>query len=204
MSRVSVMLREEDERRDKSVADRVGSLDEMSDGALLAAVRAGQKEALALLFRRHRDPIYRYLYGLTKQRELAEDLLQDTFFRLWRQGERLPQDTRIAYVYRIAVNLVRDHVRRVREHPGLPPDWEHRVSRDFQPMERVADVDMVSRALATLSPEQRLTVGLHYFADQPVERVGQILGIPTGTVKTRLSRAYRQLAEVIARQEGQR
>lgn len=198
------MLSGEDERRDKGVADRVGSLDELSDGALLEAVRAGQKEALALLFRRHRDPIYRYLFGLTRQRELAEDLLQDTFLRLWRQGDRLPQDTRMAYVYRIAVNLVRDHVRRAREHPGLPPDWERRVSNDSQSMDRVADVDLVSRALAELSPDQRLTVGLHYFADQSVERVGHILGIPTGTVKTRLSRAYRQLAEVIARQEGQR
>lgn len=176
----------------------------VTDETLLAAVRAGHQEALAELFRRHRDPLYRYLYGLTRQRELAEDLLQDTFLRLWRQGNRLPHDTRMPYVYRIAVNLVRDHVRRTREHPGLPTDWEHRVSSDHEPMDRVADLDAVSRALATLSPDQRLTVGLHYFADQPVDGVAQILGIPAGTVKSRLHRAYRKLAQVMARQEGHR
>lgn len=186
------------------MADRARTSDSESDAALLAAVRADHPEALAELFRRHRDPIYRYLYGLTGQRELAEDLLQDTFLRLWRQGERLPPDTRMAYVYRIAVNLVRDHVRRTRERPGLPSDWEQRASADPQPIDRVADVDVVSRALATLSPDQRMTVGLHYFADQSVDRVGQILGIPTGTVKTRLHRAYRKLAQVMARQEGPR
>ena len=82
----------------------------------------------------------------------------------------------------------------------MPPGWEE--GADSRAFDQVAERDLVSRALAALSPAQRLTVGLHYFADQPLERVGQILGIPTGTVKTRLHRAYRQLAQALARQEG--
>lgn len=173
-----------------------------SDEELLGQIRCGSQAALAVLFRRHRDPLYRYLAGLTRNREFAEDLLQETFIRLWRQGSRLPDPIHMSYVYRIAVNLVRDHARRTRETVGLPPDWEQRPSTDHLDLERLAEADVLNRALATLSAAQRITVGLHYFADQPIERVGQILGIPTGTVKTRLHRAYRQLAQAIARQEA--
>ena len=200
MTRLSAILKQDGGQWTMPMADRTSAVDRVSDEVLLAAVRLGQKEALAMLFERHRDPLFRYLNGLTGQRELAEDLLQETFMRLWRQGSRLPVDTRIAYVYRIAVNLVRDYMRRNREGPGMPPGWEE--GADSRAFDQVAERDLVSRALAALSPAQRLTVGLHYFADQPLERVGQILGIPTGTVKTRLHRAYRQLAQALARQEG--
>jgi RNA polymerase sigma-70 factor (ECF subfamily) len=189
--------------RDVGVAEGPDRVNEavVSDEELFRQIRDGSAEALALLFRRHRDPLYRYLVGLTRQRELAEDLLQETFIRLWRQGSRLPDQIHMSYVYRIAVNLVRDHTRRTRETVGLPPDWERRPSTEHLQVERLAEADVVARALATLSADQRITVGLHYFADQPVERVGQILGIPAGTVKTRLHWAYRQLAQAIARQE---
>ncbi len=174
-----------------------------SDEALLAGIRQGDPNALAMLFGRHGDALYRYLYGLMGRREVAEDLLQDTFLRLWRFGPRLPLDVHMSYVYRIAMNVARDEIRHRSERPGLSDEVGLQGPMAVSTFEdEVAMGDMVTRALSVLTPDQRLTVGLHYFADQPVEAVARITGVPVGTVKSRLHRAYRRLAERLQEMEG--
>jgi RNA polymerase sigma-70 factor (ECF subfamily) len=161
----------------------------------MAQVRSGNADALARLFDRHGDPLYRYLYGLTGRRELAEDLLQDTFLRLWRFGPRLPPEVHISYVYRIAMNLVRDELRRPEERPGLPDEFGRQESSGASFEEQLAVRDILTRALQVLSIDQQMAVGLHYFADQSVDAVARITGVAPGTVKSRLHRAYRRLAD---------
>lgn len=175
-----------------------GTPPEPSDEELLGRVGEGDREALGVLFDRYHDAVYRYLRGQVGDGSLAEDLLQETFLRVWRAGPNLPPVERgRGYLFRVALNLVRDHHR----WQGPRVAWGSAVAEAESPgaafADRLADRDRLRWAMAHLSPEQRVVVGLHYFADRSVDEVSSILNVNPATVKTRLHRAYRRLAKLL-------
>lgn len=169
--------------------------DNLSDEWLLRAAQDGAAGAMALLVTRFERPLYRMLLGLTGRPAVAEDLLQDTFVRLVRQP--VPLDHVAGWLYRCAENLAIDHARRRgREHLMAEPPEPSAPSDDWT--DRIVDRERLAAAVAQLTLEQRQAIALHYFADQPLADVARILGVPLGTVKTRLHRAYRRLAALLA------
>ena len=174
-----------------------------SDEELLGRVGLGDKEALAVLFDRHKEALFRYLRGQVGEASMAEDLLQETFLRIWRTGPRLPPVSRAqGYLYRVALNLARDHQRRRR--PVVP--WDPGLEEDQPTDAPLMDDDVANRewlheAIRRLAPAQQTVLGLHYFADRPVDEIAAILDVAPSTVKTRLHRAYRRLAALL-RQGG--
>src|SRR5262245_56119811 len=100
---------------------------ESDDEQLMAAVTAGDQQALATLVTRHHAPLLGYLYRLTGgNRPLAEDLIQETFLRLLRQRARLADGPFKPWLYKIATNLTRDHFKsaavRLNGHPSAAED----------------------------------------------------------------------------------
>ncbi|MFA6576106.1 MAG: SigE family RNA polymerase sigma factor [Nocardioides sp.] len=127
----------------------------------------------------------------------AEDLAQTTLTRCYAAWPKVRSaDNRDAYVYRVLVNSLRDSRRRRwwGEHATdqVPEAPAHGVRRDA-----TADVDTadaIHRALAGLSKVNRDVVVLRYFAHLTEQQTAEALGVPAGTVKSRLSRALAQLA----------
>ena len=125
----------------------------------------------------------------------AEDLAQTALMRCFASWDRVRQARdRDAYVYRVLVNCLADNRRRrwraERPTAAVP---EQAAERD-----ETADVDMaeaVGRALARLGPDGRAVVVLRFYVHLGQDQTAQALGIPTGTVKSRLSRALAQLAD---------
>lgn len=126
--------------------------------------------------------------------EEAHDLAQTTLLRCyiaWRKVERA--ENREAYVYRILLNCHRDNRRR-RWWGEKPTPVIPEVAGTLDYSEQVATVDAVHRALADLSDASRQVVVLRHFAGLTEQETAEALGIPTGTVKSRLSRALAKLA----------
>jgi RNA polymerase sigma-70 factor (sigma-E family) len=126
--------------------------------------------------------------------EEAEDLVQTVLVKCylaWRRVERA--DNRDAYVYGVLLNAHRDSRRRHwwREQPTDRAD-DRRTTADAA--EQVAITDSVERALGDLSAVNREAVVLRYYARLTEQQTADALGVPTGTVKSRLSRALAQLA----------
>jgi RNA polymerase sigma-70 factor (sigma-E family) len=126
--------------------------------------------------------------------EEAEDLVQTTLvkcYAAWRRVEKA--DNRDAYVYRVLVNAHRDSRRRLwwREQPTDLADDRGTAADEA---DRVAITDAVARALGDLSTVSREAVVLRYYAQLTEQQTADVLGIPAGTVKSRLSRALAQLA----------
>lgn len=125
----------------------------------------------------------------------AEDLAQTTLVRCYTAWPAVAAaDNRAAYVYRMLLNCLRDSKRRrwwgERPSERLPED--RRTSRDD--MADVDTADAVHRALAGLSKINRDVVVLRYFTGLSEQQTAEVLGVPAGTVKSRLSRSLAQLA----------
>lgn len=127
----------------------------------------------------------------------AEDLTQTTLTRCYAAWDRVrAADNRDAYVYRMLVNSLRDSKRRRwwGEHATdqVPEAPFRGVRRD--PTADVDTADAIHRAMAGLSKVNREVVVLRYFAQLTEQQTAEALGVPAGTVKSRLSRALAQLA----------
>lgn len=182
-------------------------MQDRSDEQLMAAVMAGDQVALAALVTRHHRPLLGYLYRLVGgDRELAEDLVQETLLRLLRQrtyASRLPFKP---WLYAIATNLARDYLKsaEVRRRARRGADEEamlHLYDSSPGPEEHALAGErggMVRRALAELDEEFRIVVVLRFYQGFSLPEIAETLQIPLGTVKSRLSVSVHRLRTVLA------
>jgi len=143
------------------------------------------------------DVSYRRLVGqlaaFTGSLAEAEDVVQEAFVRAIGRGERLDAvDNPEAWLLTVAVNLARSRWRRVRRLAGLLPHLDTGDVPGVTP-DRVALV----AALRSLPATQREAIALHHLADLSVDQVAHTLGVPSGTVKARLSRGRAALAALL-------
>lgn len=173
---------------------------QMEDG-LLAGLSAGDPAALTRLAECWGPRIYRYLAGRLEDRELVRDLTQETLTRAVsaiRRGNR-PQDL-TPWLFRIATNLLRDEYRSGYRNrvvltavPELP-DVDSTEQAVLEQLRREA----VRREVLALPPDMQEVLSLRFYEGFSVAEVAGILGIPAGTVKSRLYRAYRRLEAQLA------
>jgi RNA polymerase sigma-70 factor (ECF subfamily) len=174
--------------------------DERSDENLLAAVLAGEMEALAELVRRYQQPVANYLARVAgSDWALAQDLAQETFLRVLRQHASRGQRPFKPWIYAIATNLARDHFKAAttRREVRFEPDCEIALVDSTPGPEDAAlreeQHDAVRCALGSLRDEYRVTLLLRFFADLSLQEIAAALDIPVGTVKSRLSVGLRYL-----------
>lgn len=173
------------------------------DQGLVQASLAGDADAYGELVRRHQDRLYPTLLRLTGSAEDALDLLQDTFLRAYQNLDRfLGESSFYTWIYRIAVNHALSKRRRWRVGPRFRPFPETGrgetllgTDRDDPsiPLERADLERQVQNALNRLSEEFRVVVILKDLEGLKYEQIADVLGIPIGTVRSRLHRARQDL-----------
>jgi RNA polymerase sigma-70 factor (ECF subfamily) len=175
---------------------------------LPARLQAGDRAAPAELAAGWGPRLYRYLLRFTRDPETARDLAQETLVRALRAmlGGTRPDDL-APWLYRIATNLARDdyrsaYRRRVTLCDALdPPEGQpagHSAERlVLQAMAATERQEAVRRAVQALPPDLHEVIVLRFAEGQPVKTIAAILGIPEGTVKSRLYRAYRTLERAL-------
>jgi RNA polymerase sigma-70 factor (ECF subfamily) len=145
-------------------------------------------------YRSSQHRVVTFLFAMTGDLGDAQDLAQESYERAWRHWANIAayQDPE-AWVrgvgYRLAANRWRKSRNRLRAYlrHGPPPPVE-------PPSD---DAAALVAALRSLSPDQRLAVALHHLLDLPVTEIAHQLGVPENTVKTRLARGRRRLAELL-------
>lgn len=150
------------------------------------------------LYAEHAGPLLGFLVYRTGDRALAEDLLADTFERVLRARRRF--DPRKAsektWLYAIALNRLRDHGRhRAAEGRALQRVGTSDVRDAGSELAVVENLDATSRALATLSPEEREAIALRYGADLTVPEIARLTKERLSTVEGRVYRALRKLRD---------
>jgi RNA polymerase sigma-70 factor (ECF subfamily) len=160
-------------------------------------------EAFAALTRRHLDGAYRLAWAILGGTNEAEDAVQDAFAMAWRKRSSLREPDRFdAWFGKILVNVCRERLRgmarsRVREVRVTPVLGDEAPER---PAPAGPDIGLritVGGALADLDPDHRVVVVLRYWADLTVDEIADRVGVPPGTVKSRLHHALRALAPTL-------
>ncbi|GAC1448520.1 MAG: RNA polymerase sigma factor RpoE [Isosphaeraceae bacterium] len=177
------------------------------DQSLIDACRAGKTEAYGVLVRRYQDRLFATVLRLTDCAEDAQDLLQETFLRAYEKlGGFQGESAFFTWIYRIAVNLALSHRRRRRPAARLRDDTgggggqsdQIVDARECDPslaLERLERERLIQDALNSLASDHRAVVVLKEFDGLRYEEIALILGIPTGTVRSRLHRARLELRE---------
>jgi RNA polymerase sigma-70 factor (ECF subfamily) len=145
-------------------------------------------------------PVWAYLSRTTGDNRLADDLLQETYYRFLRAcGSYTDEAHRRHYLFRIAVNLVRDHYRRPRfdRMPASGESHHPRSQSGAEAADRAAERIDLSRAMARLKPRERDMLWLAYAQGSSHEEIAAVLGLKTASIKPLLFRARRRLAALL-------
>lgn len=170
---------------------------ELSDAELMARVVGGDHNAFGALVTRHEDKLFSVAYRVLGNRQDALDATQDAFLSAFRQAAKFRGDSAFStWLYRIGVNACNDLLRKKKrfvltDDPEPPEITGPRTDEDA-----VRRVDL-QRALASLQPEYREAVVLHDLGGVPYEEIARITATRIGTVKSRISRGRKRLAELL-------
>jgi len=183
-----------------------------SDNALMSAVTAGTVSKLAVLFERHHRALYRYFLSMTRDPQISEDLVQDVFFRILRYRATYdPRQSFTAWMYQIAKNA---NVDRIRQKRGEMIEIDELTIGNREPASsgpdpetsavRAQDLKLVRQALELLPAEKREILVLCRYQGMKYEEIAEVLGCAVGTVKVRVYRAMRALADIYSTLAGEK
>jgi RNA polymerase sigma-70 factor (ECF subfamily) len=175
-----------------------------SDAALVVAIGRWREDALAEVYRRHAGAAYALARRLLNDNQLAEEILQEVFLRLWNNPERFDSERGSLRAYMLAqthgraVDLLRSETarrrreeREAREAPAFGDDIERQVI-DLTVSEKVKEV------VGRLPDDERRAIELAYFGGHTYRQVAVMLETPEGTVKSRIRSGLRRLRTDLA------
>lgn len=173
-----------------------------SDDALLGRIISGDRDAMRLLFARHKVRVFRFLRRIVDNEATAEDLLSEVFLEVWRSADRFDARSQVStWILGIARYKALSSLRQ-RSFDALDEDTYETIEdsaddpeSSLQKMERSV---LLQGCLQQLSPAHREVLDLIYYHEQSIEDVARIIGVPPGTVKTRAFHARKRIAELMA------
>ncbi len=193
--------------------------EQLKDEQIIELYRAGRDEVFEWLVQRYRQELYHFLVRFTGSRPSAEDVFQEAFLQVHVSIDRFDTSKRFKpWLFTIAANKARDHLRRSKRRSAValsaPMAGGSDEEREFLDLmqaklplpEDEADLhetqQRVRQVVQSLPDHLREILVLAYFQQFPYKRIAQMLGIPLGTVKSRLHTAVGTFASHWARQAG--
>jgi RNA polymerase sigma-70 factor, ECF subfamily len=187
----------------------------LSDQEVVLLARGGREAAYRELVRRYERPVFALLYRMVRDRELAEDLAQETFIKALNAIDSYrPEFKFSSWIFKIANNAAIDHLRR-RELDTLSLDGSPHAetpeamqatalqigARQESPLDAVEARELggsIEAAIGRLRPEYRSCILLRHVEGRAYEEIAEILDLPLGTVKTYIHRARNELRLALA------
>lgn len=185
---------------------------QVSDEALLAAYQVGDKQSFVTLVSRYQRELFHFLVRFLGNRAAAEDIFQETFLQVHQSADSFDLSRRFKpWLFTIAANKARDLIRSQSRRPTNPLQasiapgdeeggefidlMQSTVELPEEPMARKETQDKVQQVVNSLPEHLREILMLSYFSMFPYRQIADILGIPLGTVKSRLHAAVATFAE---------
>ncbi|CAN5852548.1 sigma-70 family RNA polymerase sigma factor [soil metagenome] len=188
-------------------------LKDLDDSAVVAAFLAGNKQGFTELVERYQGRLLNFVYRTTGDRERAEDLVQETFIRIYRHLHRFDQSKKFStWAYTIASNLAKNELRNRSRNPLVlfqmlkkswdadqrPLEWEDNTYRPDDLFRKRHLKQLVESMVAELPEHHRQVFVLREMEGKTYEEIAEITSCNLGTVKSRLNRARNNFAQLIA------
>jgi RNA polymerase sigma-70 factor (ECF subfamily) len=190
-------------------------LSTLPDADVAALANDGREAAFRELIRRYERPVFSLIYRMVRNREMAEDLAQETFVKVLNHIDRYrPEFKFSSWLFKIANNVTIDHLRKRQldtvsidgsPHAATAAEAEATAldlaSRGETPLDELEAKELgsaIERAIAGLRPEYRSCILLRHVEGRSYEEIAATLDLPLGTVKTYIHRARHELRETLA------
>lgn len=197
------------------MAEQRSELATATDQEVVVLAKSGRDAAYRELVRRYERPVFSLIYRMVRDRELAEDLAQETFVKALNAIESYrPEFKFSSWIFKIANNAAIDHLRR-RELDTLSLDGSPNAEtadaveatalqisdRTETPLEELEARELggaIEVAIGQLRPEYRACILLRHVEGRPYEEIAEMLSLPLGTVKTYIHRARNELRQALS------
>ncbi len=190
-----------------------------SDEELMLSYRGGDEAAFEMLYRRHEKPLLNFFYRVVMNAVDAENLCQETFFRIVRAKKKYEATAKFkTWLFQIALNLCRDRLRRMkhRSHISLNAQASSQNDGDIELQELISDPSsdlekhmeteelgaLVQGAITSLPEDEHLVVVLKEYQGTKFSEIANIMNCPIGTVKSLNHRAHKKLRKILAKYVG--
>ena len=172
----------------------------VSDLTLLQEIADENKEAFKTLYNRYVRQVHSYIYKLTRDNKLSEEVTNDVFFEVWRSAGKFQGKSKVlTWIFGIAHNKTMNEIRKRKETPVDPESISSEMSTDMETDEIIMKKDrdeQMKEALDQLTPEHRTVVELTFLQGLSYGEIAEIMGCPVNTVKTRMYYAKEKLKEI--------
>lgn len=171
----------------------------LTDNELMLLVKAGNLDRMSLLFKRHHGSLYSFLFHMTYNKELSEDMVQNVFYRMLKYRHTFTGKGEFkVWMFHLGRNMLRDHAKkhqRTGRHDDLDTISE-KISGGVLADEQLGKKQEQIRlcmAMEKLSDDERVILTLSKFQELKYHEIAQLLNINEGAVKVRVHRAFNQL-----------
>ncbi|HLB07995.1 MAG TPA: sigma-70 family RNA polymerase sigma factor [Gemmatimonadaceae bacterium] len=186
----------------------------LPDADVAALAKEGREPAFRELVRRYERPVFSLIFRMVRDREMAEDLAQDTFIKVLNNIDRYRPEFKLSsWLFKIANNVTIDHLRRrqlatvsldgsphaatAAEAQATSLDVESRGQSALEAIESRELGSAIEQAIGRLRPEYRSCILLRHVEGRSYEEIAATLDLPLGTVKTYIHRARHELREAL-------
>ncbi|MDD4872008.1 MAG: RNA polymerase sigma factor [Kiritimatiellae bacterium] len=168
----------------------------------MQSIASGCRDAFSILVKRHQRTLMNFFYRMDVYNSDIDDLVQETFLRLFNYRERYRPTARfVTFLYLMARQVQIDHFRKKQRRANFLEVFKKEPSENLNQVETGASEDrkvQIMNALDTLSDEMRCVVVMNIYEGLKYKEIAEILDIPLGTVKTRMFHAFQKLRKVIS------
>lgn len=188
---------------DDYIQEAIESPPTNTDQLLIQAIAAGDEAAFNELYGRYHRKLYAYLSLFLGDQQGAEDVLQDVFVAVWQGAKRFRGHSQVkTWLYRIAYRRAVSWIRK-RSHSFADQGFmqDHQAINPEEALERLLEHERLRKALAELPIKQRSVVELAFGQGMSYLEIAEVMTVPVGTVKSRMSQALRSLSALIKRLE---
>ena len=189
-------------------------LSNLPDADVVSLAQQGRDAAFRELVRRYERPVFSLIFRMVRDRELAEDLAQDTFIKVLNHIDRYRPEFKLSsWLFKIANNVAIDHLRRRHLDTVSIDGSPHAMTQDaieatsfdvvgqqesaLEELEAKELGSAIERAIASLRPEYRSCIMLRHVEGRSYEEIAATLDLPLGTVKTYIHRARHELRRAL-------
>jgi RNA polymerase sigma-70 factor, ECF subfamily len=176
-----------------------------ADAALIAAIAAGDRDAMRILYNRHHIRVFRFAARLVDDIAAAEDVVSEAFMEVWRQAGRFEGRSSVSTWIMAIARFKALSARRRHPEAELDAQVTGTVADPAPTPEQVVlegdRCTQLRACLSQLSPDHRAIIDLIYYHDKTIEEVAEIVGAPKNTVKTRMFYARKRLAWLLSRHD---